>query len=144
MRALSLFRQLEVGDATLGRIETQEGVQLCVTLEEQWVDKNGDGLGDKNVSRIPAGSYKGFRRMSPARGYEVFELAGVPGRGNIQIHKGNTTEDTLGCILLGTAFVKGEARISGSKDAFESFMAYLRDENEILLIVHDIAPAKAA
>lgn len=136
MKALTLQRDREVGDCTLGRM-LADGVELCVTLEEQWVDENADGLGDKNVSRIPPGTYDGFHRNSPARGYIVPELKGVPGRGNIQIHKGNTTKDTLGCILVGSAVAEGAA-ISGSKAAFAKLMAHLNGE-DFTLTVEDIA-----
>jgi hypothetical protein len=125
---------------TLGRIETEDFQQLCVTLEEPWRDANKDGLGDTNVSRIPAGEFKAFRRLSPARGYEVFELVDVPGRKNVQLHKGNDVRDTLGCILIGTAFEKNA--ISGSKLAFEKFMRELKGHDEFLLVVHDVPPLK--
>lgn len=138
MKSLILQRDREVGDCTLGTLSA-DGKPLCVTLEEKWVDKDGNGIGDTNVSRIPAGTYQGFHRNSPARGYIVPELKGVPGRGNIQIHKGNSVADTLGCILVGTAVVKGEARISESKAAFAKLMAYL-DGEDFTLTVKDIAP----
>jgi hypothetical protein len=139
VRAISLFRDREIGDATIGHIETQEGTTLCVTLEELWHDDNKDGLGDKNRSRIPAGSYVAFRRKSPAHGgQELFELRNVPGRGNIQIHAGNTTKDTLGCILVGTRQTPGQPAIEASRAALSMFMHYLKDEPDILLIVHDI------
>jgi len=71
---------------------------FCVTLENPW-------LGNKsNVSCIPAGNYFCKRFLSPARGYEVYQLQDVPGRSSIQVHKGNTAEDTSGCILVGERF----------------------------------------
>lgn len=138
MKALTLQRDCEVGDCTLGTLLAEDGSQIAVTLEEKWVDQDHNGLGDKNVSRIPPGTYEGFHRNSPARGYIVPELKGVPGRGNIQIHKGNTTKDTLGCILVGTATVKGQPAISESKAAFAKLMAYLNGE-DFTLTVKDIA-----
>lgn len=139
MRALTLFRDYEIGDATIGHIQTQEGTTLCVTLEELWHDDDRNGLGDKNRSRIPAGSYVAFRRKSPAHGgQELFELRNVPGRGNIQIHAGNTTKDTLGCILVGTRATPNQPAIEASRAALSLLMNYLKDEHEILLIVRDI------
>jgi hypothetical protein len=142
MRRLTLHRMKENEVCTLGRIETEDFQQLCVTLEEPWRDADKNGLGDTNVSRIPAGEFKAFRRLSPARGYEVFELVGVPGRKNVQLHKGNTVEDTLGCILIGTAFAPNA--ITGSKLAFEKFMRELKNEQEFLLVVLDVPPLKIA
>lgn len=140
MRVLTLYRMRETATATYGRIEAEDCAQLCVTCERKWVDENHDGLGDTNVSRIPAGEFVAFRRMSPARGYEVFELRGVPGRKNVQLHKGNTVEDTLGCILIGTAF--GPNSIQGSKFAFEKFMRELKGVDEFTLVVHDVPALK--
>lgn len=142
MRTLTLHRMRENEVCTMGRIETEDFQQLCVTLEEPWRDADKNGLGDKNVSRIPAGEFRAFRRLSPARGHEVFELEGVPGRTNVQLHKGNTVEDTLGCILIGTAF--GTNCITGSKFAFEKFMAELKHVDEFTLIVKDVPPLKLA
>lgn len=140
MRTLTLLRESEIGDATLGRMVTPEGTTLCVTLEELWHDDNNDGLGDRNKSRIPAGKYKAFRRRSPARnGQELFELIGVPGRGNIQIHTGNTTKDTLGCILLGSKVTPNQPAIEGSRIAFEKFMAYFAGDDGFELVVEDVA-----
>jgi hypothetical protein len=142
MRRLTLHRMKEDAVCTLGRIETEDFHQLCVTLEEPWRDENKDGFGDTNVSRIPAGEFVAFRRMSPARGYEVFELKAVPGRKNVQLHKGNTVADTLGCILIGTAFAPNA--ITGSKLAFEKFMREMKDVQEFTLVVKDVPPLKIA
>lgn len=142
MRALSLVRTSETLDVvTFGQMVTEQGTVICFTLEEPWRDANGDGLGDKNVSRIPAGSYRAFRRLSPARKVELFELEGVPGRGNIQIHSGNTTDDTLGCIILGTKIgaLNGKPAVLDSKAAFKRFMLELADESEFMLTVSDVA-----
>lgn len=140
MTALTLRRQKVTDVCTLGRLYAADGAELCVTLEEPWRDENKDGLGDKNVSRIPAGTYPAFRRLSPARGYEVFELKDVPGRSNVQIHKGNTVADTLGCILVGTAWA--ENAITGSKRAFDKLMAELYDVDECTLTVVDVPDAE--
>lgn len=138
MRTLTLSRMAETPAYTLGRVEDAELRQVCVTLEEPWRDANGDGIGDRNVSRIPAGTYPCFRRLSPARGYEVFELRDVPGRHNVQIHKGNSVADTLGCILVGTNFGKN-GTITESKKAFETLMRDLEGVEEFTLHVRDAA-----
>lgn len=135
-RTLTLYRMRETPDATYGRIEAEDCAQLCVTCERPWIDANNDGLSDKNVSRIPAGEYRAFRRKSPSRGYELFELEGVPGRQNIQIHRGNVAKhDSQGCILVGSGF--GNGGVTGSKLAFEKLMRELRDVNEFTLRVVD-------
>jgi hypothetical protein len=106
---------------------------LCVTLEEPWRDN------ERNVSRIPAGEYSAHRRLSPKRAIELFELDAVPGRSNIEIHVGNTTADTEGCILLGTHFgtVNGQHGIVESRAAFKHWMDLLVGAERIALTVID-------
>lgn len=139
MKTLSFERYAEKGDATLGTFHNEKGEQLAVGLEHLWVDKNKDGVGDRSVSRIPAGSYRAFRILSPHRGYEVFQLEGVPGRSNIQIHRGNTVKDTEGCILLGKheGEIDGETAVLESAAAFHDFML-ANPEDEFVLTVKDI------
>ena len=53
---------------------------------------------------------------------ELFTLVNVPGRDNVEIHVGNTVQDTHGCILIGFNFTWDQAGISSSKACFENFM----------------------
>ena len=135
MTELWLIRMAETPSYTFGRIENAEHTQICVTLEEPWRDADKNGIGDKSVSRIPAGSFPGFLRLSPARGYVVPELKNVPGRFNIQIHKGNSVADTEGCILVGSDYGPN-GTIRESKKAFERLMAIL--DGDFTLHVKDI------
>jgi len=50
---------------------------------------------------VPCGLYTARLRFSASHGYAVFGLLNVPGHSDIEIHSGNTCEDTKGCILLG-------------------------------------------
>lgn len=136
-----ILRRLEQTDlATFGHLETDEHHVLCTTLEEPWRGNQ------RSVSCIPAGTYTAHRRLSPKRKIELFELDAVPGRSHIEIHIGNTTADTEGCILLGTAFgsVNGQHGITGSRDAFASFMASLTGVNRITLTILDPEPLDRA
>jgi hypothetical protein len=140
---LSLVRCVDAKTHTYGYLTDAQGKKLCVTLEEPWRDENKDGLSDRNVSRIPAGTYVCFRRTSLARGIELFQLEGVPGRSDIQIHKGNTVDDTQGCILVGSAFgmIRGKHAVLGSAPAFERFMDAMKGCNRFLLtITEDFEP----
>lgn len=143
MTAWFTIRRLDsTKSATYGEMVDDEERSVGVTLEPPWVDKNEDGISDKNVSRIPAGTYPAHRKLSPKRGYEVFELENVPGRTNIEIHIGNTTADTEGCILLGSnvGMVNGQHGITGSAAAFRKFMSLLTGVDRILLDVIDYDP----
>lgn len=54
-------------------------------------------------SCIPQGTYNCSLHKSPKHG-DCFLVHDVPGRSEILIHKGNTSRDTEGCILVGRNF----------------------------------------
>jgi hypothetical protein len=80
------------------------------TLELPYADNLND------LSSIPPGNYPAFIRTDGHRGWRL-ELRNVPHRRHIQIHKGNTTNDILGCILVGTT--KGSLAVYNSKRAMD-------------------------
>lgn len=136
MKELTLHR-LERNDfATYGQMLGADAKAICVTLERPFVDANGDGLTDSNVSCIPAGVYTFHYRETSGHGYPVFELDGVPGRKNIQIHIGCLPRDSKGCILLGSHFGEvdyGDGKPDGkghgvteSHAAYDRFMALMK------------------
>lgn len=135
MTRLILRRCAESRYGYFGRIETTDHEQLCVTLEH--CDRGNLPM----VSCIPEGVYRCFRRFSPKRKYHLWELRDVDGRSNIQIHIGNTTLDTDGCILVGMRYGKvkvGKTMVPGilqSRDAFKKLMDYLVDVDEFELEV---------
>lgn len=55
----------------------------------------------RNISCIPAGTYKVVKGKSPKYGLGTFQIKDVPNRSFILIHAGNYNQDTKGCILLG-------------------------------------------
>ncbi len=115
---MKLRRLSDTGFATYGAFVDDEDAEICKTLELPWKDNV------HNQSCIPPGTYTAHKRPSPKRGYEVYELDHVLGRGNIQIHIGNLPKDTDGCILVGRHFGKiatAEGVIE-SRDAFSAFM----------------------
>ena len=103
------------------------------TAEDDWLDNR------PQVSCIPAGLYVCRATVHHKTGEPTFEITGVPGRSRILFHAGNTEEDSMGCVLLGTDFgcktVRDEdaagapARVkwsvTGSVAAFARFMATL-------------------
>ncbi len=79
-------------DCRIGRLVV--GNFQCFTLELPWINNEPD------ISCIPKGIYRYYSKDSPANGH-VLELADVYSRRYIQIHAGNYTRQTLGCILVG-------------------------------------------
>lgn len=80
-----------------------DGQFFCYTLELPW--KNNQS----QVSCIPLGQY-GVRvlrsnHFSEKFGYDIFLpcVQNVPGREGVEIHGGNSVQDSLGCILVGSS-----------------------------------------
>ncbi len=74
-----------------------EGIPFCVTLERPWLENK------KSVSCIPHGYYLCERVQSPKFG-DTFEIVDVDARSHILFHKGNLSEDTHGCVLVGERY----------------------------------------
>lgn len=79
---------------TIGTLEV--GKFKCFTLELPWLNNA------RNISCIPAGTYKATKYSSPTQG-DVILLHGVPDRSYVEIHVGNFTKNTNGCILVGSS-----------------------------------------
>lgn len=145
MTELRLARMVDAPDShTFGRLEDGEHKRICYTLEEPWRDANHDGFGDTGVSRIPAGRYPFRVALSPKRGYDVLWIDNVPGRQFVQIHRGNTVDDTEGCVLVGTSFgaLSGKAAVLDSKAAFTALMHALNGATSGFITVEDVSPPK--
>lgn len=117
--------------ATYGQLLDAEGKQICVTLELPW------RYNVRDESCIVPGTYRGFLRKSAKRGYKVYELLAVPSRTHIEIHVGNTTADSQGCILVGSHFgdINGAKGVLESKAAFAEWMRATRGAEYITLDV---------
>ena len=127
---LTLKRIAEIEDGVFGVILDGK-TPFAVTLERNWVNN------EKEISCIPAGSYRCVRRLYHKHGYWTFEVTGVPGRTSILIHSGNTEDDSMGCILVGESFgaVAQKVAILSSKAAFNEFMDRLRGQDEFTLTI---------
>lgn len=150
MKVIVLQRVDQNDRRTYGRFETEDGVTILVphTLEEPYRDQDGDGLSDKNVSCIPAGEYEMYLRRSKKNGgtgnraYDVWELIGVPGRDVVQIHIGNTLDDTQGCILVGSVRshqkeLDAAGCVLGSEPAHDKWMEHMAGHKRARLIVRN-------
>jgi hypothetical protein len=99
---------------TIGKLYIDDAY-FCDTLEDRNRDVNHDGdlndAGEEKVygkTAIPFGTYNVVVNMSPKFGRELPRLENVPHFDGILIHRGNTADDTLGCILVGENKVKGK------------------------------------
>lgn len=84
---------------------------------------------------IPPGIYTCKRRWSPKFKLNVFELQNVLGHTDIEIHIGNTINDTIGCILIGLIMDLETHRVSRSAIAFGKFMNTFPEQTFELEIV---------
>lgn len=90
------------------------GVFFCNILEDKVVDLNKNGLFDcgefkiKGHTAIPYGKYKVKLTYSPKFKRELPLLINVPHFEGIRIHRGNTSEDSAGCLLPGENREKGK------------------------------------
>jgi hypothetical protein len=91
---LHLIRENEDSWQTTGRLENRHGIELAKTLELPWLNN------ERNISRIPPGTYQVVKHTSPRFG-QCFWLTDTMPRTQILIHKGNYNRDTRGCILVG-------------------------------------------
>lgn len=95
-----------------------DGKYFCDTLEDRVVDRDRSGQfeGDEKKiagkSAIPYGEYKVIVNRSPKFKRELPRLLDVPHFEGILIHRGNSTADTSGCILVGENSIRG--RLSNS------------------------------
>lgn len=106
--------------STLGKLYVDRAFE-CETLEDK-VRENGRPVAEwkiKAQTAIPSGTYKVTLAPSPKRGGRIMPLLlAVPGFVGVQIHSGNTHEDTEGCILVGSW--REGATIRGSRLAYEN------------------------
>tara|TARA_R110002126_G_scaffold75248_4_gene187554 strand:+ start:103 stop:507 length:405 start_codon:yes stop_codon:yes gene_type:complete len=94
---LLLIRDTFSEKSTIGELFLN-GERICDTLENPWLDNQ------RNISCIPEGEYKVRLRLpreSATRDYIHLLVKEVPNRDWILFHKGNTSQDTSGCILVG-------------------------------------------
>lgn len=133
MKIVELIRLEEDFDhGTFGVLKIDKKI-FCATLEP------ADLENAKNISSIPAQQYLCRRHVSLKFG-ETFLIENVPGRDGILFHKGNTIEDTAGCILLGESWKRlGEFRaVINSHPTFKRFMNTMKDEDVFHLTIREV------
>lgn len=142
---LRIARLIDSDWGTLGRLIMTQGQKelRLFALEEE------DQQNRRNVSRIPEGTYRIRRVYSPRFG-ETFEVLDVPGRSHVLFHRGNTEEDTEGCILMGgtvgailvededTGAKVPKVAVLSSKAAFKQFMRFMEGHDEATLVIRSI------
>jgi hypothetical protein len=124
-----LTRTAYLKEGTTGQILDNEGRPICLTLERPWENN------EPNISCVPTGIYEmelDMRHPGKKTQRLVWELRGVKGRTQIQIHPGNKISHSLGCILpASTLTTQGEILFGASSTAaFNSFMAKMGEQKK--------------
>ena len=133
MKTLTLTRIAKRADYTIGRLEDENGVKICDTLEPTWRDYKGGELKVLRKSAVPEGTYPVVITKSKKFGKYLPLLVGVPGFEGIRIHSGNTVNDTEGCILVGQNLIKGKVLLS--RLTLEKLMRLIENEKRIFLTI---------
>lgn len=109
MSQLTLIRDVKGDKAILGKLYFNGGI-VCFTLENA-------------AKAIPTGVYLVQNSTSPKfkRELPLMWNAGVPSSRGIRIHRGNTTNDSKGCILVGMG--RNYARPTAEPSLLESALA---------------------
>ena len=113
---LTLTRHDMSSEGTFGEIFDPAGKLIACTCERP-------DNGNQKMGCIPVGEYEVRPFASPSKGH-VFLVHDVPKRNMIEIHAGNTIDDTEGCILVGSNFgvVHGKKGIVNSRATLETML----------------------
>ena len=133
MKTLTLTRIAKRADYTIGRLEDENGVKICDTLEPTWRDYKGGEQKVPGKSAVPEGTYPVVVTKSKKFGKYLPLLVGVPGFEGIRIHSGNTVNDTEGCILVGQNLIKGKVLLS--RLTLEKLMRLIENEKRVFLTI---------
>lgn len=110
---------------TIGELSI-DGEPFTNTLEDPVREKPGEPVSKwkvKGDTAIPVGTYPVEITYSPRFQMDLPLVLGVPGFEGIRIHAGNSSEDTEGCILVGS-WTGGEF-IKNSRQALNALMDML-------------------
>lgn len=106
---------------TEGKLFVNDGFE-CYTVEDQdrKLEKFGCEYKVQNKTCIPRGKYKVTISMSQRFGKHLIEVLDVPCFKGIRIHSGNSSEDTEGCIIVGSVNNRDDDNwVGSSRDAYE-------------------------
>lgn len=131
---LILQRTHEVGDTTFGKLLLNDSTFLNYTLEDKIRKEK-----IKHQTAIPSGTYEVIINKSVRFKQLMPLLLNVPNFEGIRIHKGNTTEDTSGCIVVGDKILDDKVLLSTT--AYQRLFTFLEKslkKERVYIRVEDI------
>ena len=122
---------------TIGKMYI-DGVYFCDTLEDTDRDlRQSMRLSDiqrikvMHKTAIPSGVYKMIVNMSPSKKRLLPRLLDVPGYEGVLIHRGNTADDSSGCILVGEN--KEVGKVINSTKYELALVERLKNEKDVVI-----------
>ena len=117
---------------TIGRLYI-DGEYFCDTCEDKVRDTNKNGVFDEEKkvygeTAIPYGTYTIILSMSNRFKRVLPLLLDVPDFEGVRIHSGNTSKDSLGCILVGEN--KQVGKVLNSRKTENKLMQILSETDE--------------
>lgn len=134
MIEVTLVRSAYRIDGTFGNVYVDK-FPVCLSLERPWKDNQ------RGISCIPTG-HRICSRVNSHKFGNTFEVVNVPGRSDILWHGGNIDDDSHGCIIVGTGFIRwtdGSLAVRDSNAALSRFLAYFVNTNEFSLEITNSA-----
>ena len=122
---LTLVRYTRTDEAILGSLYLN-GAFICYTLENA-------------AKAIPCGMYTVQNSKSPKfkRELPLLHNARVPSSRGIRIHRGNTANDSQGCVLVGMTrevHLLGGSKLKESKAAETMVTMLCRNESNLVIV----------
>jgi Family of unknown function (DUF5675) len=129
---LTLTRKRYANWGIISELSDSNGEVLFTTLEHAYCDSTGTIYRPKLTLGIHD-CILGTHQLDTGGPIQAYEITEVLGHSGILFHIGNYNKDSDGCVLLGTAL--GQQCITGSKVAFDKFMAMQSGQNFKLTVI---------
>jgi hypothetical protein len=129
---LKLVRNRIDSTGTYGQLFSEQGELICLTLEHAYLFDHGW------YPKVNDGTYicqRGDHILESGEEIETFEIMNVPNHTGILFHRGNTENNSSGCVLLGSR-LSGNTLLN-STVAFNKFMALQDGVDQFTLLVED-------
>lgn len=119
---LTLVRDIRTETAIMGRLYLN-GHMVCYTLENA-------------AKAIPCGMYTVQNSKSPKfkRELPLLHNARVPSSRGIRIHRGNTANDSQGCVLVGMGRSTEKSSVTESANAEVMVTMLCRNEANLVIV----------
>ena len=116
---IKIVRKFQKAGFTEGKLYINNGFE-CYTVEDTDRRLEAGGVKVQNQTSIPKGIYPITISMSTRFRKFLIEVLDVPQFKGIRIHSGNSSEDTDGCIIVGSINARDDDDwVGGSHLAYE-------------------------